>query len=222
MFLSRVKLNTQKKATQMALALPNRIHGAVEAAFPERHERKLWRIDTLFGERYLMILSPGTPDLSNIQKQFGYDDVPGETRDYTPLLNRVIDGSRWQFRLVANPTFAKAQAEGRGQVHAHVSDRYLTMWLFKKAAANGFSVSPLKNTVECGILADAATFAITEKRWISFKKKDGSLVRFKAVSFEGMLTVTDADKMRSALTRGIGREKAYGMGLLTLMQVRDA
>ena len=39
-----------------------------------------------------------------------------------------------------------------------------------------------------------------------------------AVTYEGMLTVTDAELFRQALTQGIGREKAYGMGLLTIMR----
>ena len=34
--------------------------------------------------------------------------------------------------------------------------------------------------------------------------------------FEGVLRVKDADKLRKALCEGIGREKAYGYGLMTL------
>lgn len=209
MYLSRIKLNTQKKATQIALAMPNRFHGAVEAAFDGPRTRKLWRIDTLHGARYLLLLSPDVPDLTHMQKQFGFEDAPGETRDYAPLLRRIEAGSRWQFRLTANPTFAKSRNGARGQVRSHVSDVYLYEWLFKKADNNGFS-------------AEASHVTITEKRWVQFKKKDGHPVRFKAVTYEGILTVTDAEQMRQALTCGIGREKAYGMGLLTLMRVPDA
>ena len=41
-----------------------------------------------------------------------------------------------------------------------------------------------------------------------------------SVVFEGVLTVTDADAFRNALVNGIGREKAYGMGLLTIAGVK--
>ena len=36
-------------------------------------------------------------------------------------------------------------------------------------------------------------------------------------TFEGVLTVTDAAAFRNALTKGIGRAKAYGMGMLTVV-----
>ena len=38
------------------------------------------------------------------------------------------------------------------------------------------------------------------------------------VTYEGLLTVTDAAKFREALTSGIGRGKAYGLGLLTVVR----
>lgn len=42
-------------------------------------------------------------------------------------------------------------------------------------------------------------------------------VSFLAVTYEGILQVTDAELFRKALTDGIGREKAYGMGMLTVV-----
>ena len=55
-----------------------------------------------------------------------------------------------------------------------------------------------------------------------FKKnrEEKSRVKLLAVTYEGLLTVTDADAFRKALVNGIGREKAYGMGLLTVAGVR--
>jgi len=38
-----------------------------------------------------------------------------------------------------------------------------------------------------------------------------------AVTYEGILTVTDKERFRKTLIEGIGREKAYGMGLLTVV-----
>ena len=36
-------------------------------------------------------------------------------------------------------------------------------------------------------------------------------------TFEGILTVTDPELFCRALTEGIGRGKAYGMGMMTVM-----
>ena len=45
-------------------------------------------------------------------------------------------------------------------------------------------------------------------------------VTLLAVSFEGVLKVEDAEIFRKTLISGIGREKAYGMGLMTVISVQ--
>ena len=49
--------------------------------------------------------------------------------------------------------------------------------------------------------------------WNSHQK-----VRLLEVVYEGTLCVEDADVFRDTLVNGIGREKAYGMGMLTIMR----
>jgi len=41
-------------------------------------------------------------------------------------------------------------------------------------------------------------------------------VTLVTVTYDGLLEVTDPDALRRTLTRGLGRAKAYGCGLLTL------
>ena len=104
MYLSRIRLNTRKRNTAIALSNPQKFHGAIESAFMEDRERNLWRIDNLGDELYLLLLSQHRPELSGVVKQFGYDEEPAETKTYEPLLDKIVNGSRWQFRLTANPT----------------------------------------------------------------------------------------------------------------------
>lgn len=80
-------------------------------------------------------------------------------------------------------------------------------WLQEQGAAHGFSV------------AEDTAYS-TQMRWYTFTKKAGSRVRLLGVTYEGLLTVTDVQAFREALTNGIGRGKAYGMGLLTVMRSR--
>ena len=103
MVLSRVALDTGRRSTMAALANPQKLHGAVESCFPSGRERRLWRLDTLGGKLYLLILSENRPDLSALYRQFGGQEPP-ESRDYAPLLARIAAGSVWRFRLTANPT----------------------------------------------------------------------------------------------------------------------
>lgn len=207
MYLSRIRLNTDKRATQIAMVSPNKIHGAIEDSFSKKQERNLWRIDCLKGDTFLLILSQEIPNFTGIIEQFGFDEENGESKEYDPFIERIQEGTIWHFRLVANPTYTKKQAHGRGKVVAHVSEKYQMKWLYEKGEKNGFEIVD-----DCAELRNS--------KWIVFKKKDQrSRVRIKQATFEGTLKVTDVDKFKSALICGIGREKAYGMGLLTLVRV---
>ena len=112
MYLSRIKLNAARTQTMRALAAPNVFHGAVESC-DESGGRKLWRIDTLGGEQYLIVLSEEQVDLTNAAEQFGYDSTY-DSKSYDGLLERITSGSRWQFRLIANPTVQKYDEKKAG------------------------------------------------------------------------------------------------------------
>ena len=207
MYLSRIMLDAAKPKTMLALASPNLIHGAVESAFTGERKRKLWRIDTLRGQRCLLILSEDADDWSAVCTQFGMDGMPVETKSYDTLLNRISDGSKWQFRLRANPTVSVKQAGERGKVLAHITTEYQMKWLAERAEKHGFSLNPEE-------------YLVTENKWYAFRKGGRENVRMLAVTYAGRLTVTDTALFRQTLTQGIGREKAYGMGLLTVTKPR--
>lgn len=207
MYLSRIKLDTSRTETMRALASPSVFHGAIESADEER-TRKLWRLDTLCGEQILLILSENKIDLTSVAEQFGYDSS-SETKNYDSLLDRITNGSQWYFRLKANPTVQKYdEKKGRGKVLALITTEYQGEWLKKQAENNGFYLND-------------GEWLVVGSRWYIFKKNRNKRDRVKmlAVTYEGVLTVTDADSFRNALVRGIGREKAFGMGMLTVTRV---
>ena len=103
MYLSRAELDPARRSTMIALTSPQKFHGAVENSFSGERRRRLWRLDSLNGKLYLLLLSEELPDLTGLCAQFGTGAAP-ETRRYEPLLERVTPGSCWQFRLTANPT----------------------------------------------------------------------------------------------------------------------
>ncbi len=207
MYLSRVALDTTRRNTQMALASPSKFHGAVEEAFPEKQARNLWRIDTLGGTMYLLLLSADKPDLSHLAAQFGNPKNCGESKDYDMLLNRIREGSVWQFRLTANPTHSIKRNEGRGKVVAHRTEKFQQEWLRRQGEKHGFSLVP-------------ETVRVTEKKWKVFSKRNtAKKVKLLEAVFEGRLKVENAGLFQNALIHGIGREKAYGMGLLTIVRV---
>ena len=213
MFLSRIELDVTRQDTMRALASPNYFHGAIESAASDGRERKLWRVDSLKGKSYLMILSGEEKNWTAIAEQFGVQDGAIEVRCYDVLLNRIKKDSKWHFRLRANPTITKKGISGekvRGKVLAHITEEYQKKWLMDRAVRNGFSL-------------EEDEFLVTEQKWYSFykgKEQKSYRIRLLAVTYEGVLTVTDVSLFKDALTKGIGREKAYGMGMLTIVSGR--
>lgn len=205
MYLSRVELDLNNRSTLKALGSQSIIHGAVESSFSGERKRNLWRIDKLGDKLYLLILSEDKPCLSSISSQFGNNDSDAETRNYDTLLNRVKLGGKWRFRLTANPTKSVSSNGGRGKVHAITIVDLQKQWLAEKSEKCGFK------------LADDS-FDVVENKWCKFRKKDGSTVSLLSVSFEGVLEITDEELFKASLTNGIGRGKAYGMGLLTVIR----
>lgn len=215
MYLTRMELDVSKRDTRKALLSSSMFHGAIESSFPGGRERRLWRVDEFQGKYYLLLLSGQIPDLSHAANQFGMEGSgqPWQTKSYDALLDRIQNGSAWQFRLTANPTKSiKSPETGkRGTVCAHITPEYQLKWLLDRGETHGFSINPEE-------------VIVTKSQWQRFykggqRKKPVSLL---AVTFEGILTVTDASRFRQTLVEGIGRGKAFGLGLLTVMRLRGS
>lgn len=212
MYLTRMELDTGKRSTMIALNSPQKLHGAIESSFDfSERKRKLWRIDRLGDKTYLLLLSEDKPNLSEAVEQFGVSGIENgfETRDYSRLLERIENGSTWRFKLTANPTISsseKCKNGERGNVKAHISDKYQVKWLLDRAKKHGF-------------VLNEDEFCVTEVKWYIFRKgTERNRVSILSVTYEGTLKVTDKDKFCSTLINGIGREKAYGLGMLTVVK----
>lgn len=212
MYLTRLELDTRKRATMKALFSPNMFHGAIEAAFPGERERKLWRIDKLGQHTYLLMLSEQQPQLAHMVQQFGVSDIlwPWDIKNYDTLLDQLETQTRWQFRLVANPTkSSRSEMGSRGRVYAHVTPYYQKKWLLEQSKKKGFAIRE-------------DDIVVTESRWLKFYKGSSrkNPVSLLSVTYEGYLTVTDKALFRSTLINGLGRGKAYGLGMLTVIRMR--
>ena len=207
MYLSRAELDPTRRETMVALVSPQKFHGAVENSFSGERRRRLWRLDQLGGKLYLLLLSEGVPDLTALCEQFGTGTAP-ETRPYEPLLERVTAGSCWQFRLTANPTRSKkdpADLMARGILKPCYLEVEQEEWLRAQAAKHGFAVSE-------------GSFVVTRKQTYHFKKNGTRPVTLLAVTYEGVLQVTDPEAFKALLCEGVGRGKAYGLGLMTIIR----
>lgn len=210
MYLSRAELDPTRRSTMTALVSPQKFHGAVESSFAGGRQRRLWRLDQLGEKLYLLLLSEEVPDLTGLCEQFGTGAAP-ETRDYTPLLERVTPGSCWQFRLTANPTHSQkdpADPQARGVLKPCYIEAEQEAWLRAQAEKHGFALP------ENG-------FVVTQKKTYHFRKNGTRPVTLLAVTYEGILQVTDPEAFRTTLCEGLGRGKAYGLGLMTIIRRRN-
>lgn len=207
MYLTQMRLDINNRRTLSALASPAKFHGAVESAFSGQRQRNLWRIDSRGAQNYLLILSGEKPDITQAVQQFAPPGETWQTKDYTQLLNRISQGSRWQFRLCANPTYSVPAGPGqRGRVCAHSTPEHQAAWLERQSERHGFVLKKDE-------------FAVMKSVWYRFRKGNtGKNVTFLAVTYEGYLEVRDPELFCRMLCSGIGHGKAYGAGLMTLVR----
>ena len=207
MYLSRAELDQTRRSTMTALVSPQKFHGAVESSFSGERRRRLWRLDRLGEKLYLLILSEDVPDLTVLCEQFG-TGTPPETRSYDPLLERVTAGSCWQFRLTTNPTHRQKNPDAptdRGILKPCYLEKEQEEWLRTQAEKHGFSLPE-------------DSFVVTQKQTYHFRKNGSRPVTLLSVTYEGTLQVTEPEAFRALLCEGIGRGKAYGLGLMTIIR----
>jgi len=171
----------------------------------------------------------------------GPDRDPWEVKPFDLTFNA---GQRLRFRLLANPTKKIGsirqeerqrhtkeelrQIEGRngrrvpvpsseelrawreknpeGDERMFISLRvidWLAEWRVRPDESPGFCIDKDSTTVQAGYI------------YVN-KTRDGKGQRLRSVRYDGILEVTDPDKFRNTLLRGIGPGKGFGFGLLSV------
>ena len=209
MYLSRVKIDTHNRKKVKDLNHLGAFHHWVEESFPEEVKnderlRKLWRIDSLQGNQYLLLVSPEKPDLEQLET-YGVTGS-AESKDYSPLLNNLEEGNRLRFRVKLNPvkSLSSGKASGkRGRVIPLVTGDQQREFLIDRSSQRGFTVKEDE-------------FTIVNKGFELLKRK-GKELKVVSATYEGMLYITDLDQFKETLISGFGKKKAYGFGLLTVL-----
>lgn len=209
MYLSRVEIDKYNRRKIRDLSHVGAYHHWVEESFPSelaenKRTRKLWRIDYLNGKDYLLIVSQTAPDINRLER-YG---VPGsaEVKSYDSFLDQLSEGMEMRFRISLNPVISKYSSDSpkRGRVKPHVTDEYQRKFLLDRSEKNGFHL-------------DDDQFLIVESGMVLLKKHGQPDLRLMKATYEGQLTITDAEKFRKTLTEGFGKKKAYGFGMMTVI-----
>ena len=118
-------------------------------------------------------------------------------------MKRLREGQRFLFKLTANPVRRGGKISSHpGKMIPYLARENQLMWLQRKSESNGFDI----------LSADV----VGHDRPLLRKQAHVALNR---TVFEGELRISNLEKFKRALVKGIGREKAFGMGLLTVIPV---
>lgn len=199
-YLSRVELDTKNRQKMSDLTHVGAYHGWIESCFPFHEERRrhLWRRDRVAGHDYILVLSDEMPDLGKLEK-YGVAGT-AQVKTYTPKLNP--DGV-YRFKLTANPIH-----RNQHEVYAYNKVSEQMKWCNQQLLKRGFVIQSVDVTTRGSVMLEHED------------KGKRSRVYLRQATYEGVVMVSDAKEAEKTLVNGIGREKAYGMGMLTLMPVR--
>lgn len=213
MYLSRLILNPHSRRVQREVADPYQMHRSLMRAFPDGlrqgEERILFRLeaDPRSGALTLLVQSHLPPDWSWLA-------TPGAAAYLLPAATpnpavksfdlHLAAGQVLAFRLRANPTARRRLPDGSQKRVGLCHEDEQIAWLHRKAAQSGFAVLSARTggqTTAAGHLERDG------------KKHDLSLL---SVQFDGLLQVTNPERLYDAVAQGIGSGKGLGFGLLSL------
>lgn len=235
-YLSRIWLNPRRSAAQAFLINPQVARASILGCVPAQPvtERVLWRLEPEPHTHHrleLLVLTDSRPSWESLVEQAGWpgaEQPQALTRPYQPLLDQVVRGRQFGFRVKVNPVSSTkspdapslAQKERltatprpRGVRVPQRTAAHQLSWFTDRVERWGFSIA----SGEAGLPA----VRLTGRDRLSFRKardgrSGGAPVVLQTATIDGILEVTDPETARRSLLAGIGPGKAYGMGLLTL------
>lgn len=220
MYLSQLMLNPHSRQVQNELANCYELHRTVLSAFRGetfQQERVLFRVEMRNeiggGMVRMLVQSRCQPDWTVLEKDrrqpyLVKNGGPNpQVKEFAPVLR---PGMLLQFRLLANPTARKKSAEtSRSERIGLYCEAEQINWLARKAANHGFTIENVGVTPQGKV-----------RGWAYMNGRRNDLILL-AVQFDGVLRVTNADALLTALENGIGSAKGFGFGLLSLARVRE-
>ena len=202
MYLSRLKYTLNNVRTRRSLSDPYEMHRLIWRAFPDSATggpgRVLFRTEEHRRQAAVITLvqSEKEPDWKPLEHE---GLLLASYKPYEPI---VTSGQRLRFRLRANPT--RRVGDKNDKLHGKRVGIYgegkQREWLLRKATKSGFEVTDVLITSRENVVSSTR----------------GKKAQHFAVDFDGYLRITDANKFRDTLIKGIGPAKAFGFGLLSI------
>jgi CRISPR system Cascade subunit CasE len=212
MYLSRLILNPRSRRIQRELAEPYQMHKSLMRAFPddlkEGDERVLFRLEPgRDGALILLVQSWTLPNWTFLAEPEarGYLLPVSEPNPAIKSFDlNLVAGQVLAFRLRANPTVKRRFNEKDHKRVGIYDEQKQLAWLQRKGELGGFR------------LVSARTGGQEDVGGKIKHDEETHALKLAAVQFDGLLQVTDPDRLRETVRQGIGSGKGLGFGLLSL------
>ena len=196
MFLAKILLDPRHPSARQGLRDRQDLHRNLARAFSGKF---LYRLTKNNDTLELLVLSETPPDEAALESK---GCLLQHIQDVTALKANYADGAILRFNLLASPS-KKAKEDGRDNSRrVFLSDAMMrSEWLKRQGEKYGFDVLEVHEpsahqTITVGRASGA--FSLT------------------AVEFEGVIRIRNSSAFWPSWEKGIGPEKAYGMGLMLL------
>lgn len=203
MYLSRLTLDPRSTQARRDLGDPYEMHRTLVRAFvtgsEETPPRFLWRLDmgrSAWSAPIVLVQTEAVANWAVLASLPNYLQGGPETK-VVDLSSLIMSGGHYRFRLAANPTVTR-----NGKRIGIGGEEEQLAWLARQGERLGFQ--PIASVV---IASEVMSTSL---------KKAPAPITVSRVCFDGLLAVKDADKVRQAVSQGIGPAKAFGCGMLTL------
>lgn len=203
MYFTAMTFDPLSPMTHYFLGNPEHAHAEILSLFEPGSSRPLFRVDNKKNEKIVYMVSENMPNVERWNNRFGIK--PGQSlcqsADYEAFLASIKKGDLMSFKITAVPT---KTTNGK-----KVSLDY-------KSALNWMS----RKLIKGGAIPVEDSLMQAEEQSVKFRKGFASTtheVYYRTRTYEGIFEVENVDKVVDMLRHGIGRQKAYGCGMLTVV-----
>lgn len=191
MYITQFEIDTKNHLVFKDLTSLSAYHGLIESAFPAEQTLGIRKRHLWrLDKQKILLVSEDKPDKDALAK-YGKNI---QTKNYDKFLNNLNTNTVYAFELVANP-----MKKIKGKRRNIFNDDEKLKWLHTLSKCNGFLIDSIEmpNTLILSVHKYHLTLHCTK--------------------FNGVLQITDLAQFKNAMINGIGHNKAYGVGLLTVI-----
>jgi CRISPR system Cascade subunit CasE len=198
MVLSKVTLDLEDTKARRDLADPYEMHATLMRLVDGGVSRPLWRLEVPREARppYILVQTSEAPDPPQLRAGGATYFTSFEIRPHLLALD-LREGELLRFRLRANPTVTRQRKR-----HGLVREEEQLEWICR-VLSNGGATEILATVTESG-------------RHVMRRRRAGARIVVQGATYDGVLRVSDVDRLRRMLVEGVGHAKALGFGLLTV------